>query len=247
MRTLKLTLEYDGTDFFGFQIQARGRTVQGEIEKALHTILKEGVRVIPAGRTDSGVHALGQVAHFKTRRTIPASSLLRALNANLPKDVAVLDCEEAGPDFHARKHAAWKTYRYTVLNRPVRSALLRRDALLVSQKLNLPAMRRAARLLVGEHDFRSFQATDKAPRSSRRRVRRLTLKREGPFIRFEIEGNGFLYNMVRNIVGTLLLVGRGKIAPSDVRRIRDGCDRRLAGPTAPAHGLCLIRVTYGAR
>lgn len=257
-RNIKLVLEYDGTDFKGSQLQANGRTVQGELEKALASLTGLGVGercvVSMAGRTDSGVHASGQVANFFTASRLPVETFRRGLNALLPFDVAVLTSEEVSSDFHARFSAKERTYRYTVLNRPVRSPLARRYAYQVVQPLDLPAMQAAANSLVGERDFASFAGagwgvkdSDDATADKPGTVRNLVKaewQAEGDRLILEVAANAFLPHMIRNIVGTLLLVGRGERTPGDFARIVAVCDRRQAGPTAPACGLSLVSVRY---
>ena len=244
MRHVKLVVSYDGTAYGGSQRQKNARTIQQTLEEVLRRVLKEKARLSFAGRTDAGVHAEGQVATFTTRREIPLQGLKRALNAMLPKDIVVRSVAEVPVSFHPRFHASLKEYRYTIWNHPTPTPFLRSYALHVPHPLDLDAMRKAARLLVGKHNFKSFQASDKAKRSSVRTLRRLALRRKGPLIQMSFQGNGFVYHMVRNIVGTLLDVGRSRRAPEDVFRLLSKRDRRLAGPTAPARGLCLVKILY---
>ena len=252
MRNIKLTIEYDGTDFKGWQLQAEGnRTVQGELEKALHKIFKKKIRIYGSGRTDSGVHALGQVAHFRTSSTIPVDAICRALNVNLPHDVSVLKAEEAEKTFHAQFSARRKMYRYTILNRQEPCAIDRRFCMHVIRPLNTAAMRRAAHAIIGRHDFRSFVALDQAKRkknivqeSSIRTVYISSLRKRGDYLIFEIEANGFLYKMVRNLVGTLIAIGSAQPPFTDMKAILNAKDRASAGPTAPPQGLCLVKVEY---
>jgi len=244
MRNIKLVLEYDGTHFLGFQKQKRGRTVQRELERALFRILRERVHVTPAGRTDSGVHARAQVVNFKTRKSIPLSNLQRALNTYLPEDAAVKETREVSSDFHARFVAKRKIYVYRVLHAPVNLPLSRHYAYHFTHPLDVTAMKKAALLLVGKRDFRSFQAHADGEKNSVRTLYRLTVTEKKPWITFTFEGDGFLYNMVRNIVGTLLYLGRGKITLEQFKKIAEAGDRRLAGPTAPPQGLTLEKVFY---
>ncbi|HEX2915044.1 MAG TPA: tRNA pseudouridine(38-40) synthase TruA [Chloroflexia bacterium] len=266
MRNIKLVLEYDGTDFSGSQLQANGRTVQGELEKALASLTGlpagERCKVSLAGRTDTGVHASGQVANFKTASAHSLETFRRGLNALLPFDIAVLSVEEVDEEFHARFSARERYYRYRILNRPARSPLLRRYALQVAQPLKLEAMQAAANRLVGEHDFASFagagwgipagegaETEENDGPSTVRKVLKATWSREMPdpaqtVLVLEIAANAFLPHMVRNIVGTLLQVGKGEISPDDFEEIIAACDRRRAGPTAPACGLSLVEVRY---
>ncbi|MHC4592155.1 MAG: tRNA pseudouridine(38-40) synthase TruA [Planctomycetota bacterium] len=244
MRKLMLTLEYDGTDFFGWQVQAQGRTVQGVVEEALAEATGETLRVTGASRTDSGVHAEGQVAHFETSSQLSARQLLKAINFYLPEDVAVLECREAGADFNARFCASSKLYRYRILRSAMRRPLRDGRSLRVWQPLDVDAMRECAALLVGEHDFTSFASEHTEAESNVRHVLRSELVEEGDELHYMVEANGFLYNMVRIIVGTLLTVGRGKATPGEFAQILEACERKAAGPTAPAKGLTLVRVNY---
>jgi len=244
IRKIKLTLEYDGARYAGWQLQENGETVQGVVESALRKLLGEKVRVQGAGRTDAGAHALGQAAHFQTSRPLPLGNIRDGANAHLPPDVAVLKAEEASGDFHARYSARGKVYRYIVLVRPVRSAFLREYAWRVEGPLNLKAMKRAAALLLGRHDFSAFTAAGSSVQEKTRTVRRIAIARRGERLEFEFEADGFLYKMVRNIVGTLVAVGKGRMSPAEVKAVLASCDRTRAGPTAPAQGLYLVRVIY---
>lgn len=243
-RNIKLVLAYDGTDFAGWQRQADRPTVQQTVEEVIERVTGERVNLIGAGRTDAGVHALGQVANFHTRSRLPTDDLQRALNALLPRTVAVLEAREVAPEFHARYQAVGKHYRYTIHNHPIRPVLDRHLVLHIRRRLNLTRMRRAARCLVGEHDFAAFTTHARLQSNTVRRVDELSIRRNGPRVLVDIKGSGFLYNMVRAIVGTLIEVGRGRLAPEAVAEILAGGDRRRAGPTAPAHGLCLVSVRY---
>lgn len=251
MRNIKLTIEYDGTNYKGWQIQQKHpeeigteKTIQGVIERVLDGILQEEIRLIGSGRTDAGVHALGQMANFKTRSKMPMAVMQRALNALLPKDIIIVDIEEANPDFSARFDARSKTYRYQILNRNYSSAFDRLYQYYVPYKLDVRLMKREAGALVGRHDFKSFHAADRKERMSIRNIRMVSVRKDGPVINIDIEANGFLYNMVRNIVGTLIEIGRGKFPPGSMKRLLRAKDRRLTGPTAPAKGLSLVRVKY---
>lgn len=248
MRNFKLTLQYDGTAFNGWQIQGRGeRTVQGELARTLLGILKKKVTVIGSGRTDAGVHALGQVANFKAVTRMNPLEIRRALNSRLPQDIVVTDVREVPPEFHAQYSARCKWYRYTVLNREWADVQERNFSLLFPHRLNLSRMRREAAGLVGRHDFKSFQAKDLArvDRDSVRTVTRLAIKKSGPWVWIDAEANGFLYKMVRNIVGGLLAVGSRQLPPGSLVRILEAKDRSLAPATAHPHGLCLMSVDYG--
>ena len=252
MRNIKLTIEYDGTRFRGWQQQSpEHRTVQDEIEKALQIIFRKKIKLTVSGRTDSGVHAIGQVANFKTaNRRLKTTDIQKALNGNLPEDITILGVAEVPVGFHAQYSAKRKTYRYTILNRPVRTALDRHFCCFYPHTLSLPAMRREAAVLKGKNDFRAFMAMDTAKRATIpdkntvRTISQLDIKKKGDAIVIEIEANGFLYKMVRNIVGTLLAIGSGQLPKGAMRRILAQKSRKLAGQTAPAQGLCLLKVTY---
>lgn len=247
MPHFKLTIEYDGSGFCGWQVQGQGeRTVQGELQKVLTNIFKQDISSIASGRTDSGVHAAGQVVSFKAKTRMAPAQIQKALNASLPSDIAVLESRNVGANFHAQYNAKQKTYRYTVLNRDHRSAFWRDRAYFYPHQLDLAAMRRAAGYLKGKHDFKSFQAHDplRAERDTVRTVKALTVIREGGFIHIEVTANGFLYKMVRNMVGTLLAVGCGRMKPAQVKVLLKAKDRKIAPETAPARGLCLMSVIY---
>ncbi|HEY4691205.1 MAG TPA: tRNA pseudouridine(38-40) synthase TruA [Anaerolineae bacterium] len=242
---IRAVIAYDGTRCHGFQRQSPERepTIQGELERALEKIAQRATTVLGAGRTDSGVHARGQVVAFDVEWRHLTADLQRALNAVLPDDIAVLDAAEAAPDFHPRYQARSREYRYTIYNSTLRHPLYRLYAHHVAEPLEVDTMRAAAACLVGQHDFAAFgQAT--TGESTVRTLARLEIGGERPWIEIDIEANGFLYRMVRSIVGTLIEVGRGRIAPARVAEILDSRDRAQAEATAPAHGLCLARVNY---
>lgn len=245
----KLTLAYDGTAYEGWQLQKVGVGVQQKLEEALAKLFPSKPRVHGSSRTDTGVHALGLVAHFEVPRSegaITPRKLLLAINAWLPEDIRVSAVSRARPDFHSRFDAIGKQYRYLVWNHPTMNPLLRAQAWHVKRKLDVAAMRRAARQFIGKHDFRSFRANpDYDTESTVRTLTRCDLKKSGRLLTFVIEGDGFLYKMCRGIVGTLVQVGEGKLKPEDIKRILDHRDRRVAGMTAPAHGLVLWKVFYG--
>jgi tRNA pseudouridine38-40 synthase len=246
-RNIRLTIEYDGTRFCGWQTQRaakKSKTVQEEIEKACEELFGEKAKLIGAGRTDSGVHAEAQTANFRTDSNLPLLNIKRGLNSYLPKDIAVLSTEEANPAFHAQFDAKKKLYRYTIVNRKIRSPLLKRHTAFISYDLDINAIKKAAKFLEGRKDFKSFQAADKKKRSSVRTITRLEVLPRPPLVEIYIEADGFLYNMVRNIVGTLIDVGRGKIRPGEIRNILAKRHRPAAGQTAPAKGLCLVKVFY---
>ncbi|NLW55887.1 MAG: tRNA pseudouridine(38-40) synthase TruA [Firmicutes bacterium] len=245
MRNIKLTLAYDGTDFCGFQRQAQGeRTVQSELEKALARLTGSVPKLIAAGRTDSGVHAKGQVVNFQTTSRIPTARWTAALNSCLPPDLVVWQAEEVPLEFHARYGAKSKTYQYIVSCRRWPDVFLRRYSYHWPGVLDLKAMGRAAAQLVGEHDFRGFAAAGSTVKTTVRRLYRAEVERRGEEIYFTFQGNGFLYKMVRNMVGTLLLIGERKAAPLLVEEIFAHGDRQAAGPTAPPQGLTLVSVEY---
>jgi tRNA pseudouridine38-40 synthase len=243
-RNLRLTIEYDGTDFSGWQRQVGQRTVQGLLEEKLRELLREPVEVRGAGRTDAGVHAEGQVATLTIVSNIPTGGLLRGLNTILPADLAVVDVAEAAPGFDARFSARGKIYRYRIWNHFVRSPKHARSSWHVRRPLDLDAMRAAAGLLCGEHDFRGFRASDCDRRNTVRLIRRCEVSRQGAMVDIEVEATAFLKNMVRILAGTLADVGRGKRDAASVQRALETGDRTAAGVTAPAAGLTLVRVIY---
>lgn len=246
-RTLRLTLAYDGTDFVGFGVQRRGRTVQGELEAALAATLGEAVRVTPGGRTDSGVHARGQVVSFRTTSGLAPEVIQRALNARLPEDMVVLAAEEAPPGFDARRCARRRHYEYRILRTRWRDPFWRRYAWHVPGDLDEAAMRQASALLVGRHDFGCFAthlAEGPRPRSTERTVEQAEWRREGEHLIFAVSADGFLRHMVRAMVGSLVLVGQGRWTPSDLEAALRSGDRRLGGRTAPPQGLTLVRIDY---
>jgi len=242
-RYVRATVEYDGTDYCGFQWQAGQPTVQGELERALAAVTQEVIRITAAGRTDAGVHARGQVIAFRTRWRHSLADLERALNALLAEDVAVRELVLAEEGFHPRFSALSREYRYTILNQPLRSPLARRFACHWPHPLDVASMDRAARALIGTHDFATFGQPPQGENTVRQ-VLRAGCSREGPFVYFDIEANAFLQRMVRSIVSTLLRVGSGELSLQDFAEILQAAQRSLAGPTAPPHGLCLMRVNY---
>lgn len=237
-------VEYDGTAFHGWQIQENVRTVQEQLERALGAVADHVVRVHCAGRTDTGVHALEQVIHFDTDAHRSERSWVLGTNVNLPPDVNVLWAKSVGTDFHARFCATARHYRYLILTRATRSALRRDRAVWVHRDLNLDLMRRAARDLVGEHDFSSFRALGCQAKSPVRRVRYVDLERRGELLELRIGANGFLHHMVRNIAGVLMAIGRGDEPVSWVRELLQVRDRTSGGVTAPARGLYFLRADY---
>jgi tRNA pseudouridine38-40 synthase len=247
MRNLKITLQYDGTAYVGWQRQDSGTSIQGLLEDAVARIEGARVTIHGAGRTDAGVHALGQVATVGLEADIEPPRLTRALNAVLPLDVRVCSVEEMAPEFHARFSAVGKVYEYRIVNAPIVSPFLHPYVWHVTQPLDLDAMRAGSTRLEGAHDFAAFQGARAAGRSTDRIVRAIEWKDGGgsdlPLV-MRIEGNGFLRHMVRNIVGTLVEVGAGRWPPSRIADVLASRDRTQAGPTAPAHGLFLVRVQY---
>lgn len=244
VRTLRMLVEYDGTDFCGWQRQKSDRTVQQCIEESFETMLGHPVAVRGAGRTDAGVHALGQVAAVDLVERIPTFGFLRGLNAHLPHDVAILEVSEAPLGFDPRRAARGKIYRYSIWNHPVRSAMQRRVTWHVKRPLDVELMRQAAARLEGEHDFRAFRAADCQRPSTRRQMRRVLVRRSGALITIEVEGTAFLKNMVRIMAGTLVGAGRGEISPAQIDEAFITGERTLVGVTAPPMGLCLVQVIY---
>jgi len=245
MRNIKLTLEYDGSRFFGFQRQKDKPTIQGELERALSELFNRPLKIAAAaGRTDAGVHAKAQAVNFKTDSPLPLERIQKGLNALLPKEMVVKEAREVSLDFHARYDARSKTYEYLILNSEIRSPLLKGRAYQHPYPLNLEKMKKAAAGLAGRRDFKAFQASGSSVKSSVRTIRRLVIHREGKLIQFTVEADGFLYHMVRNMVGTLLEVGRGKLSVREFSSIVKRRNRLLAGPTLPASGLTLVSVKY---
>jgi len=244
MRNIKLTIEYDGTAYHGWQSQDNAVTVQDKLEETISRLTGEKVKVIGASRTDQGVHALGQTANFHTESRIPAEKFAYALNALLPDDIAIKKSEEVPIGFHSRYSATGKKYLYKIYNSRYPSALLRNRAYHVYCPLDLALMQKAAGFFTGTHDFSAFMATGSNAKTTVRSIDVLSLEKSGDIITIEIKGNGFLYNMVRIIAGTLVEVGFGKIRPDDIPGIIEEGDRRKAGRTAPPHGLYLAEVYY---
>jgi tRNA pseudouridine38-40 synthase len=244
MRAIKLTIEYDGTQYAGWQVQPNGLAVQEVLEGALFGMLKEKVRVVSSGRTDAGVHARGMVASFRTERNIPVKAFCEGLNSLLPPDIAICEAVEVSPDFNPRRDAVAKHYRYTIYNSPRRSPLNRHYVWRVGGMLDVDAMQRAAALFVGEKDFAAFRASNCAAKTTVRRIDYLDISRRGDTIVFDVRGSGFLKNMVRIMVGTLVEVGRGTMDSHDIVSLFQEPDRRKAGITAPPQGLCLLEVFY---
>lgn len=248
MKKFKLVIAYDGTAYEGWQVQKIGTGVQQIVEEALAKLFPSTPRLHSSSRTDTGVHALGMVAHFEVPRAearMTARKLILALNAHLPGDVRVISAASAAKDFHARFNATGKQYRYFVWNHAAMNPLLRNSAWHVTRKLNLPLMRAATRLFVGKHDFQSFSANPGYKKQTTvRTLTRCDVKKSGPLFTFVIEGDGFLYKMCRGIVGTIVQAGLGKFPAEEVKVMLAKADRRVAGMTAPAHGLVLWKVFY---
>ena len=248
MRHLKLTIAYDGTEYVGWQMQINGISVQQRLEEGWQSVTGEKIRITASGRTDSGVHALGQVCSLATESELPASQLVRALNAETPFDISVLTVEEAAAGFHAIRDAIQKTYRYHIQYGRILDPLRIRTCWFVPGELDIEGMRQAARYLVGEHDFASFESAGAERSTTVRDVMQLKIEDESihgfPGMQISITANGFLYNMVRNIVGTLIPVGKKRNESQWVEWVRDQRDRQCAGQAAPAHGLFLDHVVY---
>jgi tRNA pseudouridine38-40 synthase len=245
-RNIKLTLEYDGTNYHGWQSQTgSGKpTIQDTLEHALKTLTTEECKVCSSGRTDAGVHAYGHVANFKTRSSIPAEAWAPALNHLLPADIRVVASGEAPEDFHARYSALGKIYKYRILNRRAPSALYRNYAWQVNSPLNLKKMRRAISCLVGRHDFSTFRSSGCGAKSPVRTLKKAEIRKSGDFLEIWLEADSFLQYMARNITGTLVEVGLGRFSPVDTERMLKARDRALAGRTAPPQGLYLVEVLY---
>ncbi len=242
MRNIKLLLEYDGTRFHGWQYQPGLRTVQGEIQRALKVIFSQDITVHGAGRTDTGVHARGQVANFLIHHSMPVHTITAALNGNLPRDVRIITAEEAPENFHARYDAIKRQYSYTIATRE--KAIDRWYVWCYKAKLDLPSMNEAAQYLLGEHDFRAFCHVDQPLEHYRCFVESIQLEQKGELIILSIVANRFLHHMVRIILGTLINVGRGFTAIEQIPVILESRDRSRAGPTVPAKGLCLEKIYY---
>lgn len=245
MRNICMKVSYDGTNFNGFQIQPKGRTVQQEIEKAIAHLTGEQVSIIGSGRTDAGVHAMGQVFNFHTDSAIPIERWALALNSRLPDDIVILKAKEVSLQFHARASAKRKTYRYSIDTGKFPNVFSRNLQFHHPGALDVAAMRESIGCLVGTHDYTSFTSTRSTKRSHVRTIYEVKLlSGEDGALHLYLTGNGFLYNMVRIIAGTLLWVGEGKLQPDDMKRILTACDRKLAGPTAMPQGLMLMDVEY---
>ena len=245
MKNIKLTIEYDGKEFNGWQKQPNKLNIQGNIEQAIKDITGEEVNLMASGRTDAGVHALGQVANFKTNSNIPVEKIAIALNTNLKKSIRIISAEEVDERFHSRLTCKKKTYRYIINNSEFPSAIYRNLETYIPNKLNIEKMQQAAEYFEGEHDFKSFRASGTSSKSSVRVIYKAkVIKMPQNRIYIELTGNGFLYNMVRIIAGTLVDVGIEKIEPEDVKMIIESKNRERAGKTLPPQGLYLVNVEY---
>ena len=254
MRQIRITLQYDGTDYSGWQIQQNAITIQGFLEDAIFSVTNERSKVTGAGRTDAGVHAFEQVAIFETTSTLSPDVFLQALNANIPPDITITNCDECPEDFHPRYRAKKKRYSYIISNK-VGTVFINRYSWQMHYKLDIGAMREAAKHLIGKHDFSSFQAAGCGAKHSIRELYSITIsdqpslefiafKIDAPVIKITMEGSAFLRHMVRNIAGTLVHIGRGKYPPEKIKEILESRDRNNAGPTAPARGLFLEKISY---
>ena len=244
MKRVKLIVAYDGTNYCGWQTQENGVTIQGMINQHLSELLEENIKTMGASRTDSGVHARGNVAIFDTNTSMPIEKIAYALNARLPEDIKIQLSEEVDKDFHPRFRKSVKTYEYRILNRTFADPTCRLNTFFHYGKLDLEAMQTAASYLVGMYNFKGFATENPQVKGTVREIYEAVLNREGDVITFRISGNGFLYNMVRIIVGTLLEIGKGTYPPEQVKLIIRKRDRTLAGPTARALGLTLIGIDY---
>lgn len=243
-KKIKLTIEYDGTNYGGWQVQPNAVTIQEKIEHAIFKATGENIRICGAGRTDAGVHALGQVAHFETESNIETDRIKHAVNAYLNEDIRIKKSEQVDDDFHARYDAVGKTYRYSIYNDRIKPALLRNVVHTVYEKLDIDKMKKASKHYIGKHDFSAFCSSGADVEDKERQIYDVRIKEDLPLIEIEFEGSGFLYNMVRIMTGTLISVGRGAIEPIEIYDIVKSKDRGRAAATAPAKGLCLLNVKY---
>lgn len=243
-KRVMLIVAYDGTNYCGWQIQPNGNTIEGELNRALSELLGEKIVVSGASRTDAGVHSCGNVAVFDTTARMPAEKISYALNQRLPEDIVVQCSQTVPPDFHPRHVKSKKTYEYRILNREFRDPNRRLDSYFYYRHLDVHAMHEAAGYLVGEHDFKSFCSIHAQVETTVRRIYALTVDKKEDIITIRITGNGFLYNMVRIIAGTLIRVGTGEYKPEQIPEILAAKNREMAGPTAPAHGLTMIGIEY---
>ena len=243
MRNIKITIQYNGKNYCGWQKQNNSPGIQGTIEKAIFDITREEVKITGSGRTDAGVHALGQVANFKINSQIPVDRIPNALNAKLPKDISIVKAEEVDEDFHSRYSAKKKTYRYQIYNSQYRSPIYADISYPVKYDLDIDKMKKEAKSLIGTYDFKGFMSSGSSVTDTVRTIYNIEVSKSEDLIIIEIEGNGFLYNMVRIIAGTLVDIGRGRIT-ENMSTIIESKSRSMAGHTAPAHGLFLKKVDY---
>ena len=244
MRNIKLTIEYDGKEYHGWQKQPGKLNIQGEIERAIKNVTGEDVELIASGRTDAGVHALGQVANFKTNSNIELEKIPIAINSQVKKSIRIQNAEEVDQNFHSRFNCKRKTYRYVIDNSKYGSAIYRNISYHLPVALNVEDMKKAIKYFEGEHDFKAFKSSGTSSKSSVRKIYKADVITEGTSIAIDLTGNGFLYNMVRIIAGTLVDVGMGKIKPEEIPDIIESKDRNRAGKTLPPHGLMLLHVEY---
>jgi len=244
VRNILITIEYDGTNYHGWQRQKNALTIQQLIEESIQKVTGVKAKLIGSGRTDTGVHALGQRANFKTETNIPADRIPLALNGHLPPDIRIINAIEVGPDFHARYYVLGKKYRYRIFNREIPSAVYRNYSCFIPVRLDIESMKEASKHIIGRKDFSSFCSSGSLVRSRVREVQSLEFASDNNMIDMIISADGFLYNMVRIIAGTLVEVGRGNMQPEEVRAVVDKKDRRCAGPTLPPQGLFLEEVYY---
>ena len=243
MKRIKLTVAYDGTNYCGWQIQPNGITIEQVLNENLSRLLGEEIVVSGASRTDSGVHSLGNICIFDTNTRMPGEKICYAINQSLPDDIVVVGSEEVARDWHPRYVNSRKTYEYRILNRKFPDPTRRLDTYFFHYELDVDAMKKAAAVLVGEHDFKSFCSAGSQVKTTVRTIYSCDVNKSGDVITIRVTGNGFLYNMVRIIAGTLIKVGDGNIAVDSIGDILEACDRNAAGPTAPAHGLTMISWT----
>ncbi|QVL30673.1 tRNA pseudouridine(38-40) synthase TruA [Telmatocola sphagniphila] len=244
MRNIKFVLSYDGTDFKGWQTQPDCRTVQETLENAIKEITGEKVHVLGSGRTDAGVHAVGQVANFRTSSRLTPDAFLRAVTTKLPEDICIREASEVDYSFDSSRHAVRKLYRYIILDSPLKNPFMRKYAFRCKHRLDARKMAEACKAFLGTHDFHSFETNWPNRNTSIRTILHISVNRVGEFIWVDIEADGFLYNMVRSIVGTLIQIGRDRWPVDCVKKILEAQDRMEAGPTAPPEGLYLMRVSY---
>jgi tRNA pseudouridine38-40 synthase len=243
VNNIKLVIEYDGTNYAGWQQQKNGITIHETLSKAIERVVNENVKLHGSGRTDAGTHAVGQVANFKTKSNIPGYNLVQAINTYLPKDIVVRSAKKVPEKFHSRYSAKSKIYCYTILNSNIKNAIGRDYCLHYGASLDIEKMQKASKVLMGKHDFSTFKSKSDVI-SSVRTIMKLEIKKKGKFLMFTIEADGFLYKMVRSIVGTLLEVGKGKMTIAEFKKIVKSGIRAKAGNTVAANGLCLLKVKY---